>query len=157
MMSTLLAEYRELELQRRNTIYAMDTDPTLNIQFKKLQELEIKREEFVKSILERKKEFNVSEIEKRQAEIREQISNEWPVEGKTYNSEIATVTLRITKSLIITSKEKVVNFLTKNDKITEAILKFDLRVLRKFKDAGLMNDCVDYEEKKSVQVILNEA
>ena len=147
-----LGEYRELELRKHDMKVAEKKDHNLSMHLQELKMIEDRRDAVMKLIDECRKEFDTQELQEKQDSIREQMIKEWDVTGKTYTCDIGSVTMRTTKSLIILSKEKLVDFLSKTGKINEAISRFDLRVLRRFKDAGLLEDCTDYEEKKSVQV-----
>lgn len=94
----------------------------------------------------------------RQTEIRTAIADnwsKWKLKDKTYNSALAKVTLRVNKSVIVESKAKIIEVLTKNNKLVEGVSKFDLRFLRKLKDVGLLPDAaVTLEENKSVTIKL---
>jgi len=155
-MEELLAEYKALEQQKKDVVYQMDTDPDINKQSKKLKELDAERDALSHSITELKRKFDTTEIQDRQSEIKNILIAEWAVEGKTYKSDIATVTLRTTKSLIIDSVKGVVDVLVKNNKTEECIAKFKLEPLGKLAKAGLLDDATHYEEKKSVSIKLME-
>jgi len=156
MMETLLAEYRGLEQQKKDRIYTMDMDPAIKLQSKALIELDAKRVALRQSIVELEMEFDITKILTRQDEIKEAMIKEWPVEGKTFKSDLATVTLRTTKSLIIDSIKTVAEVLVKNDKAGDCIATFKLTELGKLATAGLLKDVVHYDEKQSVTIKLNE-
>jgi len=94
----------------------------------------------------------------RQNEIKSAITDnwgKWKIEGKTHKSTFGTATLRVTKSVIVESKAKIIEVLTKNNKLVEGVSRFDLRFLRKLKDVGLLpDDAVTLEENKSVTIKL---
>lgn len=91
----------------------------------------------------------------RQNVIRTTIAEQWTLPTKTYRSSVGTVTLRITKSLIVKSKAKIVDFLVKNNIVEAGVSKFDIRFLRKFKDDGLIeDDAAQYEESRNVTIKL---
>lgn len=91
----------------------------------------------------------------RQNEIRAIIAEQWDLPTKTYRSSVGTATLRVTKSLIVKSKTKIVDFLVKNGIVEGGVSKFDLRFLRRFKDDGLLpDDAAQFEERRSVTIKL---
>lgn len=145
-----LNHYRELEAEKKKRQADIEAN-------RELQNLKKLREELDAQIKASTEAYGVDGLSLMQEDLKEQIMQNWPDKTKkTYQSPVGmTVTLRTTKSLKIDSVKGIVDFLVKNDKVVEAIKSFNLAVLRKFADVGLLNNMIHYEEK--LNVVIEEA
>lgn len=156
-MDTLLEEYKGLEEEKQRQQELRHKDADILVLKQRLGALEQQEAELQK-FLRANEEIYLQRIafaNDRQSEIKSEIASRWNVLSKTYKSNIATVTLRVTKSLIVGSKAKIIDVLARNNKLVEGISKFDLRLLRKFKEVGLLpDDAARFEESKNVTINL---
>ena len=157
-IDNLIKQYRDLQVQKEQQTMLKDADLQLNEWAQKLQKHRDIADKIIFNIDARSDTFGIAEITEKQNELKEQIKEAWEDPAKkTHKSAFGTATLRTTKSLIIDSVKKVVDVLVKNDKTEECIAKFKLESLGKFAKAGLLDDAVHYDEKKSVSIKLAEA
>ena len=154
----LIIQYRDLQAEKDVQTMAKENDPQLNEWAQKLQKLRDIADKLTFNMGAHSDTFGIAEIEAKQNELKEQIKAVWEdPEKKTHKSPFGIVTLKTTKSLIVDSAKSVIEFLLKNDKCEEGISKFNLPELRKFADAGLLNQgATHYEEKKSISIKLTE-
>lgn len=148
-----LVEYAKLEKDIATVTHKMDTDPELSSLLKKRNDFDTAigfvQAPFINTI-ERARE--------QQAGIKSEFVSRWDIPDKTFKSHIGTVTMRTTRSLQIRSKERLVNFLLKIEKLLEFIKSFDEPKLRKMKDAGLLEDDIaSWDEKRSISIRIREA
>jgi len=155
-IDNLIEQYRDLQAQKEQQTMLKDTDPQLNELALKLQKLQALEQKIALAMGERGNSFGIGEITDKQNELKEQIKAAWgDSTKKTYKSPFGTATLRTTKSLIVDSAKAVTEFLLKNDQCEEGIAKFNVPILRKFADAGLLNKgATHYDEKQSVSIKL---
>ena len=148
-IDNLIDEYRELQAKKEQQTILKDTDPLLTQFTQELQKLQ-------GAIEERNNDFGIAEITDKQNGIKEQIREKWEDPAKkSYKSTFGTATLKTTKSLVVDSAKAVLEFLVKNDQCEKGAVKFNLSVLRKFADAGVLNKgATHYIEKQSVSIKL---
>ena len=147
-----IAEYAKLETAKQQIQNDMNLDAELN-----------KIETSIKAWLERadrlKKPYfdKTLECEQQQAGIKLELAEKWNIPGKTFGCNAGTATLRTTRSLIIRNKQKLIEFLTLNKKLTEFIKSFEITKLRKIKDAGLLaSEIATWDEKRSISISLTK-
>ena len=154
-IDALIEEYADIEEEKQVQSRLMNNDSDITALKSKLGGLE-ETAEALKREIEVRSDMYLRAITldtDRQSKIKAQIAEKWNVPGKTYESSIATVTLRVTKSLIVGSKEKIIEVLAMNNKLLEGVSKFDLRLLRKFKEVGLLpDDAARFEESRNVAI-----
>ena len=135
-MTERTVEYAELEQKKVDTEFLLSHDKTL-------WELAKKRDAINKEIEALKKEplHNLALVSQRQAAIRLELAETWGTyEGKVFECDAGTVTLRVTKSFNIRSKKKLVDFLAALGKLPDFVKTFEIAKLRKVKEAGLLDD-----------------
>ena len=152
--SSSIAEYAKLENEIVIGKQNMDNDPQLKKLNKELEKLNDMIESAKGSYLR-----FMEAAQQQQAGIKLELAEGWGVfADKTFECDAGMATLRITKSLHIKSKEKLVSFLTTINKLPDFIKSFETAKLRKIKDAGLLGDeIVMYDEKKSIAIKITEA
>ena len=158
-MNSLLLEYKtESERQAQalsNTErlqISMDEDP--EIRAAQLH-LDILKEPYLSKM--RGEEKILKDVDECIAAIKDTITKGWTLGTKEYKSATGSITMRTTKSLIVTSKEKVVEVLRTNGKVSEGIKTFQLTFLRKLKDVGILpDDAAHYLPKQSVVIVLKK-
>ena len=149
-----IAKYARLENEIAIGMNEMGTDPDL---------IKLMREQAkLNDMIALAKGFYTKTIEtarQQQKGIKMELEDSWgDTEDKTFTCDAGMATLRITKSLQIKSKEKLVNFLATLNKLPDFIKTFEITKLRKIKDAGLLDDEIaSYEENPSVAIKITEA
>ena len=141
-----ITEYAQLEREIDMEMREMNTDPELNQlleQRKKLNEMiEVGGGIYTKYI---------DEMREQQTNIKAELISNWDTEEKTFKCDVGTATLRITRSLHIYNKEKLIEFLTTLNILPDFIKTFEIGKLRKIKGAGLIEDSIaNWDETKSV-------
>lgn len=148
-----IVEYAKLEKQKADAECLLNNDPKIVelIQKRILLDQDI-------AVLEELPRHSIRIAEQQQAGIKLELAEGWGVfADKTFECDAGTATLRITKSLHIRSKEKLVAFLELNKKLTDFIKGFEITKLRKIKDAGMLEDEIaTWDEKKSVAIKIAE-
>ena len=141
-IEALLNEFRNLEEERQKQEGLIDNNVEIKSLQDQLKKLEEKEEQIVSSIDGKMKPYRdkISEIETTQAEIKTTISNNWSSQEKTYKGSLADVTRRTTTSLVIVNKEKLVDFLVKNNQVEDGIKSFNIRLLKGFKKSKILLD-----------------
>lgn len=147
-----ITEYALLEREIDMEMREMNTDPELNQlleQRKKLNEMiEVGGGIYTKYI---------DEMREQQTNIKAELISNWDTEEKTFKCDVGTATLRITRSLHIYNKEKLIEFLTTLKKLPDFIKTFEIAKLRKIKDAGLLEDSIaNWDESKSIVIKTKE-
>lgn len=153
----LMEEYRSLEAEIKEQQQLMDTNLDIQNLKSNIKTYESDVAKLQHELEAREKPYLTvsNNAVERQNKIRTTIAEEWTFPTKTYRSGIGTASLRVTKSLIVKSKAKIVDFLVNNGIVDAGVSKFDIMFLRKFKDDGLIeDDAVQYEERKSVTIKL---
>ena len=90
--------------------------------------------------------------------IKLELADKWDVEEKTFECNAGSATLRTTRSLIIRNKQKLIEFLALNKKLSEFIKSFEITKLRKIKDAGLLeSEIATWDEKRSISISIKGA
>jgi len=149
----LIAEYANVE---RNKQATHENVKTLAARIELEEEIVYKQDQ-----LERLKQpylDTILECEQRQTGIKEELVKRWDIEDKTFKCDAGTATLRTTKSLVIRDKNKLIDFLSLNKKLTEYVKAFDTSKLRKIRETGLIgNDVIDWDEKKSMMISVKES
>ncbi len=147
-----IAEYAKLVREEAGIVHAMDSDPRLNELSYNLKNLEAEIEKQKAPFIEK-----IAQLQHEQAGIKLELVEKWDIEEKVFDCTAGVATLRITKSLRIKSKEKLVAFLELNKKLSEFIKSFEITKLRKIKDAGMLGDeiCI-WDEKKNVSIKILE-
>jgi len=152
-MTERTVEYAELEQKKADTEYLLSQD-------KALRELAKKRDAIISQIkaLEKEPLHTLASVSQRQAEIRLDLAETWGTyEGKTFECDAGTVTLRETRSFNIKSKKKLVEFLATLGKLPDFVKTFEIAKLRKVKEAGLLDDEIaSWDEHKNVVIALKE-
>lgn len=152
-MTELIVEYAALQRDIVMILEAVETDGTIREATRQYDalttELAFLKEPFEKGI---------QEAETRQNEIKEELKTAWVTEDKTFKCAAGIATLRATRSLKIRDKNELIIQLGKllgNDleKVTECITGFNLKKIRQYKDAGLIDGgAAYYESKQTVSV-----
>ena len=152
-MAERTVEYAQLEQTKVNAEFLLSHDKTL-------VELAKKRDVLNKEIaaLEKEPLRNLAVVSQRQAAIRLELAESWGTyEGKTFECDAGTVTLRVTKSFNIRSKKKLVEFLMAINKLPDFVKTFEIAKLRNVKEAGLLDDDIArWDEHKNVAITLKE-
>ena len=149
----LIVEYAQLENKIATETHKMDTDPNLDALLRDQAtlnaEIKLAKEIYTK---------NIEAAQRQQAGIKAELVDSWlSTEGKTFECNAGSITLRTTRSLIIRNKQKLIEFLTLNKKLSEFIKSFEITKLRKIKDAGLLeNEIATWDEKKSISISIKE-
>jgi hypothetical protein len=144
----LIADYLRLREDIAAERDAMDSDPDLNMLYKKQKKLNESIE-----TMESLYRLNIETRERQQTDIRRELEQNWDIEDKTFRCDAGTAMLRTTKSLVIKDKGKLIEFLQTVKKLGECIRNFDVTKLRKFKEAGLIeNGVAEWDEKKNVVI-----
>lgn len=148
-----IVEYSRLETEIATEMNDMGTDPDLV----KLMKEQAKLNDMI-SLAKGIYVKNIEAFQQQQAGIKLELAEKWDTEEKSFTCDAGMATLRITKSLQIKSKEKLVNFLATLNKLPDFIKTFEITKLRKIKDAGLLDDGIaSYDEKKSIAIKITEA
>jgi len=151
--------YRSLEIEKLEQQVKIDTNKKSEILRRRIKELQDEEDKLALELREEMQLFTerISKIETKQAEIKINISDNWNLEEKTYKGDLATVTRRTTTSLIITSKEKLVDFLVKNNQVEEGIKSFNIQLLKGFKKSKILSDeVVELKPNYTVSIKLKE-
>jgi len=153
----LIEEYRlenarqaQAYAENERLILAMQQDTTIIATARQLEAL---KAPYIHAI--GKQDMILKNINEHIADIKDNIAREWTLGTTEYKSDAGTIVMRTTKSLIIRSKQKVVEVLRNNNKIEEGINTFKLTFLRKLKDVGILpDDAAYYEPNQSVVISL---
>ena len=152
-MTERTVEYAELEQEKVDIEFLLHHDKTL-------MELAKKRDAINKQMeaLEKGPLRNLALVSQRQAAIRLELAEMWGTyEGKIFECDAGTVTLRVTKSFNIRSKKKLVDFLAALGKLPDFVKTFEIAKLRKIKEAGLLDDDIArWDEHKNTVISLKE-
>jgi len=148
----ILREYAALTERIGDTTRLMYADPEINALAQERASIDHKIDRAATGYR------NIIEKAKRgQADLRAELLGNWGIGDKTFKCPVGTATLRITRSLQVKDKGKLIEFLTTLKKLPEFIKTFEIAKLRKIKDAGLLEDEVaTYDEKRSVIISINE-
>ena len=85
--------------------------------------------------------------------IHEMLVNRWDIADKTYECRTGTATIRTTKALRITDKERLITLLLNIGKLSKSIRSWNLSYLRKLKDVDMIEDTIaNYEEHQNVVI-----
>lgn len=155
-----LEEYKNLEVERISKQSKLDANEKIEEIKEHIKEMKAEQVRLELELREETQPFTekIAEIETKQAEVKSEIASNWTIEEKTYKGSIADVTKRTTKFITIVDKAKLAHFLLLNNKAEEGISKFDLKLLRKFKDAKILDDdAVTLEEKHSISIKFKES
>jgi len=158
-MDSLLLEYRVENGRQAQALSnterlhtSMDEDPKI---LAAQLHVDVLKEPYMSKI--RKEEEILKNVDEHIAAIKDTIAKRWTLGTAEYKSPTGSITMRTTKSLIITSKEKVVEVLRNNGKVSEGIKAFQLTFLRKLKDVGILpDDAAYYSLKQSVVIALKK-
>ena len=149
---TRIVEYARLGEAIEWETYEMDQDSTLRQAIEDYQGLG--------ELVKQAKSGYLTKIEnmqQQQAGIKLELAEKWNIPEKTFECNAGTATLRTTRSLIIRNKQKLIEFLTLNKKLSEFIKGFEITKLRKIKDAGLLeNEIATWDEKRSISISLTK-
>ena len=85
-------------------------------------------------------------------EILEELKTRFDGINKSLEFDTGAVNYRITKTTIINDPVAVAEGLQANGKLAEGIKTFDLKVIRSFLEAGLLEGAASFEEKVNVKV-----
>lgn len=148
-----IVEYAALEINKHAWEKNMEEATFLKNLRTELEAARVKLDEAEKHYNEK-----LDAIAQQQAGIKLELAEGWgSFADKTSECDAGTATLRITRSLQIKSKEKLIDFLTTINKLPDFIKTFEITKLRKIKDAGLLGDeIVSYDEKKGVAIKIAE-
>ena len=149
-----IAEYAKLEREIDTKLHEMEIDPQLNKFLQEQAALNLKMEAAKAKFLK-----NIEAAQQQQAGIKQELAEKWGIkEDKTFECRAGKATLRVNRSFVIRNKEKLIDFLTLNNKLIDFIRTFDISKLRKIKDAGMLGDEIaTYEETKTIAIKLTEA
>ena len=148
-----ITEYTKLENEIAIETHELITDPERNRLIKEQLLLSVRIEE-----IEKIHHKNIEAAQQQQAGIKLELAEGWGVfADKTFECAAGIATLRTTKSLKIQSKEKLIDFLVRNNKLVDFIKSFEITRLRKIKDAGMLEDEIaTWDEKKNVAIKIAE-
>lgn len=125
----------------------------------KLNTLKKQRDKIEDEILERSRGLTnlIREAEMKRKSIKEQLTEKWDIEGKTFKCDTGLATLRTTKSLIVTDNlallDRLGEIIGSSQKACDCIRNFDLSAIRKYMDADLIDwHIAHYDEKQSVSI-----
>lgn len=144
LIGKYVLEQKEREIVQRD----IDSNPSLITLLAQLEEI---NKEIEKILIPYKDNLNT--INSSMDNILKSVEENWDQEAKSYKCDAGIATLRTTKSLEIVNKDKLVDFLTRNNILNKNIKTFDTSQLRKIKDSGLLEDDIaKWNNKKSINI-----
>lgn len=146
----VMREYHILERGKQMVEEEMAKNPSLSklrTQIKNIQRELTEREE------EYKVDINNCDFEMQK--IRDDLIGRWDIEGKSFKCDEGSVTIKTTKSLVVTNNSGLIQRLTViSEDVTKAcdcIRSFNLSAIRKYMDADLIDERIaHYDEKRNV-------
>ena len=125
----------------------------------KLNTLKKQREKIADEIREHSRRLTdlIDEAKMKQISIKDQLTEKWDIEGKTFKCDTGSATLRTTKSLIVVDNydliTRLAGILGSDVEACKCIRTFDLSVIRKYMDADLIDQHIaHYDEKRNVVI-----
>lgn len=120
-MDELLSEYVMLDEVKKEQQQLIDANLDIQNLKRNIESLGAETAKLQFELAAREKPYLTvsNNAAERQSVIRTTMAEEWDLPTKTYRGWAGTATLRITKSLIVKSKQKIVDFLVKNSKVEE--------------------------------------
>lgn len=100
----------------------------------------------------------IEEAKRKQDVITMALKEKWDIEGKTFKCGVGNATIRMTRSLKIDNKVRLIDTLLRIGKLIQSIKGWDLTYLRKLADAGLFDvdvgetNIIHYDEKENVVI-----
>ena len=150
-----LERYLSLEREKRLMDVEMATDPAIS---KLHSEIETSKE--LLNSFESGYKAKIHDCETQMQTLKDQLKEDWDIEDKTFKCQKGSVTLKTTKSLIVTSKSGLIQRLTAifedATKACDCIRSFDLSAIRKYMDAELIDEKIAHYNKKQ-SVVITEA
>ena len=125
----------------------------------KLNTLKKQREKIVDEIREHSRRLTdlIDEAKMKQISIKDQLTEKWDIEGKTFKCDTGSATLRTTKSLIVVDNydliTRLAGILGSDVEACKCIRTFDLSVIRKYMDADLIDQHIAHYDKKRNVII----
>ena len=105
------------------------------------------------SELERPYNDQISELTEDIEGMHKKLIAGWDITDKSYACEMGVATLRMTKSLKISDKKRLIAVLLNIDKLPEAVRSWNLSYLRNLKDVDMIEDSIAfYEEHQNVVI-----
>ena len=148
--SALIERYLSLEHEKR----AMDVGMSLDFKISKLNsEIETAKEQV--AALEAGYKERILNCETKMQNIKDELKENWDIPEKTFKGHAGNVTIKTTKSLVITDNggliERLTAILESAPKACDNIRSFNTSAIRKYMDADLINeDIAHYDPKQSV-------
>ena len=150
-----LERYLSLKHEKIALDMAMAVDPSIS-----KWNAEINTANEMITALESGYKAKIQEYEAQMQDLKDQLKEDWDIEDKTFKCTTGSVTLKTTKSLIVTSKSGLIQRLTAiledATKACDCIRSFDLSAIRKYMDADLIDEKIAHYTKKQ-SVIITEA
>lgn len=145
-----IERYLSLEREKRTIDEVMGIDPDI---LKLNAEIETAKE--LVAVLERGYKEKIHDYETQMQDLKDQIKEGWDIEDKTFKCTAGNVTLKTTKSLVVTNNSGLIQRLTAifedQVKACDCIRSFNLGAIRKYMDADLIDgDIAHYDKKQSV-------
>jgi predicted RNase H-like nuclease (RuvC/YqgF family) len=146
----LIERYLSLEREKRALDVALVRDPAIS---KLKAEIETSKEQV--AALERDYNYNIRNYEMKMESIKDEIKENWDIQDKTFKCRVGNVTIKTTKSLIVSNNSGLIQRLTAifedATKACDCIRSFNLSKIRKYMDADLIDKGIaHYDPKQSV-------
>lgn len=147
----LIDKYLKLEQSAKEMTEEIENDKGLQEQFEIIADkMDALREE--RRLLTEISDSQAKEIGEQQKDILEELKGQFDGENKLLEFDTGTVGYRITKTTVIHDPIAVAEGLRANGKLAEGIKSFDLKIIRSFLEAGLLEGAAGFEEKVNVKV-----